>query len=160
MRKLIAALRAFVMSALVVFVFNMMPTLANAQLSGRSLSLQILASQLKTPEQIAHYMWRNFRFETDRAHFGRDEYWQSPKETLASKKGDCEDFALFAQTLLRMNGRTAFLLNIHGSHYSHTIAVFKDGNICYDTHITDDVLGNLSDDDVTKIMKQIQELEE
>ena len=117
MWKSIAAFRVFVMSALMLFVFSMMPTLAKAQIPGRGLSLQILASQLKTSEQIAHYMWRNLRFETDRAHFGQDEYWQSPKETLASKKGDCEDFALFAQTLLKMTGRTAFLLNIHGVKY-------------------------------------------
>ena len=50
----------------------------------------------------------------------------------------------------------------YGSYTSNEeeweIAVLKDGDICYSTSITDDVLGNLSDDDVTNTMKQIQKL--
>ena len=33
-----------------------------------------------------------------------------------------------------------------------------DGSLTYDTEITDDVIGHLSKDEVTEIMKQIQEL--
>ena len=40
----------------------------------------------------------------------------------------------------------------------YEVAVLKDGGICYDTHITSDVLGHLSTSDVTKVMKQVQEL--
>ena len=38
------------------------------------------------------------------------------------------------------------------------IAVLYNKNICYTTHITDDVIKHLSKKGVTKIMKQIQEL--
>jgi hypothetical protein len=34
----------------------------------------------------------------------------------------------------------------------------SDGHVTYDTPITDDVIGYLSEEDVTKIMKQVQEL--
>ena len=34
----------------------------------------------------------------------------------------------------------------------------KDGKLCYDTPVTDDVEGHLSEDKVTKLMKQIQKL--
>lgn len=34
-----------------------------------------------------------------------------------------------------------------------------DGRLCYDTPITDDVLGHLSADDVTKYMAEVQILE-
>jgi hypothetical protein len=40
----------------------------------------------------------------------------------------------------------------------YELAIFKDGSICYDTHIADDVLGYLSRDEVTFHMQQIQEL--
>jgi len=40
----------------------------------------------------------------------------------------------------------------------YELAVLKDGSLCYDTEITNDVIGYLTPDDVTKYMKQIQEL--
>lgn len=40
------------------------------------------------------------------------------------------------------------------------LAVFKDGGLCYATPITDDVIGHLSADDVTKIMKKVQKLKQ
>lgn len=33
-----------------------------------------------------------------------------------------------------------------------------DWNICYDTPITDDVLARISEEEVTKVMKQVQDL--
>jgi len=42
--------------------------------------------------------------------------------------------------------------------HPYEVAVLLDGEICYDTHITDDVIGYLDEDGVTLIMKQIQEL--
>ena len=49
-----------------------------------------------------------------------------------------------------------------GSFYcnrdTYEVAVLKNGKVCYDTPIADDVLGWQTPDDVTRIMKQIQEL--
>lgn len=41
---------------------------------------------------------------------------------------------------------------------TYEIAVLKDGRICYDTPITNDVIGHLSPDEVTEIMLKIQNL--
>ena len=38
------------------------------------------------------------------------------------------------------------------------LAVLKDGSICYDTPITDDVLGYLSEDDVNTTLAAIEAL--
>ena len=38
------------------------------------------------------------------------------------------------------------------------LAVLKNGAICYNTHITDDVMGYLLEEDVTRVMIQVQEL--
>lgn len=38
------------------------------------------------------------------------------------------------------------------------LAVLKDKTLCYDTPITSDVLGHLLADEVTDVMRQIQEL--
>jgi len=40
----------------------------------------------------------------------------------------------------------------------HEIAVFKDGDLCYDTHITDDVLGSQTEDQITEVMRQVEAL--
>lgn len=41
---------------------------------------------------------------------------------------------------------------------TYELAVTKDGYICYDTPITNDVIGYLSEDEVTEVMKRVQEL--
>lgn len=38
------------------------------------------------------------------------------------------------------------------------LAVMKDNDLCYDSGITDDVLGYLTELEVTEYMKQVQEL--
>lgn len=40
----------------------------------------------------------------------------------------------------------------------YELAVMKDGVICSDTYITDDVLGWLTDLEVTEIMRKVQKL--
>ena len=40
----------------------------------------------------------------------------------------------------------------------YEVAVLKDGDLCYSTPITSDVLGHQSADDVTKVMAQVQSL--
>jgi hypothetical protein len=45
-----------------------------------------------------------------------------------------------------------------GTDGLYELAVFKDGQICYDTPITDDVIGYLREEDVTDVMTKIQQL--
>ena len=41
---------------------------------------------------------------------------------------------------------------------TYEAAVLKDGTLCYDTPITNDVIGYKTKEEITEIMKQIQEL--
>ena len=45
-----------------------------------------------------------------------------------------------------------------GSDGLYELAVLKNGNITYDTHITDDVIGYLKEEGVTDYLGKIQEL--
>jgi hypothetical protein len=40
----------------------------------------------------------------------------------------------------------------------YELAIFKDGDICYDTPITDDVIGYLRPEDVTDVMERVEKL--
>ncbi len=125
MKNIIATLRLFAISAaLVSFAFV---AEAKAQLFSQSpLSIQNLSNELTSPEKIARFLWRNFSYEKDQTQFGTEERWQSADEFLSTRKGDCEDFAVLAKELLNQSGRKAFLLNIYGSRYAHTICVYVE----------------------------------
>lgn len=41
---------------------------------------------------------------------------------------------------------------------TYEVGILKDGNLCCDTYITDDVLGYQNEKDVTEIMRKVQEL--
>jgi hypothetical protein len=61
------------------------------------------------------------------------------------------------------NGYNASVIRTKGSYGGeaglYELAILDStGDMVYDTPITDDVLGHLTEDDVTKALKQIQEL--
>lgn len=60
------------------------------------------------------------------------------------------------------NGYGISVISGYGAYGStvapYELAVLKDGELCYDTEITSDVIGYLTADKVTEYMKQIQEL--
>jgi len=60
------------------------------------------------------------------------------------------------------NGYGASVLNgerfYTNNRNEYELAVTKNGVLCYDTPITDDVIGYLSREEVTDLMKKIQEL--
>lgn len=39
---------------------------------------------------------------------------------------------------------------------SYEVAILHNGSLCYNTHITNDVIGYISSDEVTEIMKKVQ----
>jgi predicted transglutaminase-like cysteine proteinase len=47
---------------------------------------------------------RSIAYETDRALYGKVDYWADPSETLSRGKGDCEDFAILKIAALHEAG--------------------------------------------------------
>jgi predicted transglutaminase-like cysteine proteinase len=126
MKKTAVAAARVIAASLVLLTTTISIAQANTPLLDRTPSLTDLASQLQTPEKIAKYMWRHFLFEHDQRQFGKEEYWQTPEEFLATGKGDCEDFAIFAHELMKSLGMRSFILNVYAPNFSHTVAVFEE----------------------------------
>lgn len=61
------------------------------------------------------------------------------------------------------NGYGASVIKHKGSYGGNVglweLAVLKEGELCYDTEITNDVIGHLNDPEVDRILNQIKELE-
>jgi hypothetical protein len=61
------------------------------------------------------------------------------------------------------NGYGASVIKHKGSYGGNIglweVAVLKEGELCYDTKITNDVIGHLNDPEVDRILTQIKELE-
>lgn len=53
---------------------------------------------------ILDWVKNNIDYEEDSFLHNKIEYWQLPRETLASRKGDCEDQALLLCSMLRAKG--------------------------------------------------------
>lgn len=88
--------------------------------------LDALASSLSTPETLERFMTRQFRYVEDRWLFHQEDYWQSAEELLVTRRGDCEDYAVFAKAILERNGYTVHLLSAYADRTAHTVAVFQD----------------------------------
>ena len=72
-----------------------------------------------------------------------------------------EDFGIVSRTQFDNGYEASVVKSEHsygGKDGLYELAIFKDDEICYDTPITNDVLGYLSDKDVTEILIKIQQL--
>lgn len=85
-------------------------------------------ARLESPSAIAKWLKANIKYKSDWSSHHEKEYWQSPKETLVLKTGDCEDFAFLAQALLNEIGISSSVISIQhikdGKQRGHAICVF------------------------------------
>ena len=72
-----------------------------------------LADICKTPKHLGRWMWHNLRYIKDIKLYKTPEYWANPEETLSHRAGDCEDFAVLAQAVLREKGVEALIVGAY-----------------------------------------------
>jgi hypothetical protein len=78
------------------------------------------ASYAETPEHFAH-RFANFKFE-----FHAEV--QDPKVFLKTKKGDCDDFATFADDVLTREGYTTHLIAIRMPGETHVVLYIDEAH--------------------------------
>lgn len=122
--------RSFGLAAglLMVFVGAGFPSPVNSAPAGSGWTLESIARTCPTPEALAAFLHQHIHFVDDAVSLGVADYWQTPEESLRRGEGDCEDYALLAQEVLRRQGLEAFAFSIYGQGgYAHTVCVFRDG---------------------------------
>jgi Bacterial transglutaminase-like cysteine proteinase BTLCP len=95
---------------------------------GRYLS-QPLTVECKNLEDLRTFL-RKCRYVSDREQFGQPDYWMPPEEFERTRKGDCEDFALYAWRQLLSLGYSARFVGGTSGRYGdgHAWVTFdKDG---------------------------------
>ena len=105
------------------------PQTARAQstLQVTSLPFHELIKELSSPEILVRFMHENFTFIDDLRLFGTEDYWQTPEELWSRREGDCEDYALFAEKVLREQGIEAYAVSFYGKKgYAHTVTIFAE----------------------------------
>jgi len=71
------------------------------------------------------------------------------------------DFGIVSRTQFDNGYEVSVVKSPHsygGDKGLYELAIFKDGDICYDTPITDDVIGYLRPEDVTDVMERVEKL--
>ncbi len=146
-------LRKLCAGFLIVITVVQLQAFAQVQSIG-VLALSPILEKIQTPKQLSKFMSKNFKFVEDPDNFNKIDYWQSPEEMLANKKGDCEDFALFAAAALKDLGYESQVVSMYGTNgFAHTVAVYKeegkyrvfnDGKLYkYDTETIEEALSEI-----------------
>lgn len=97
-------------------------------------------------DQVNRTTNRRIRYVEDRMQWGRADYWAGANATMASGKGDCEDFAITKMQLLIAKGFRPEDLTltiardmIHGSDHA-VLVVRHEGRLYLLDNVTDRIL--------------------
>jgi predicted transglutaminase-like cysteine proteinase len=66
---------------------------------------------------------RSIKYTSDINQYGKKDYHASPEETLKSKKGDCEDYAILKQRMLANKG---YKSEVYLMRYSPSLVRIND----------------------------------
>lgn len=94
------------------------------------------ASILATADKINKQVNNLVKYTLDKDLYGVDDYWATPAETLAKKRGDCEDYAILKRALLLKEGIKSRLgygviLHKNGKSEKHMIDIIVIDGVEY-----------------------------
>jgi len=92
-----------------------------------------LTIRCSTLDEVQVFL-RQCRYASDRDQFGVPEYWVHPRFFERLRRGDCEDFALWAWRQLlamKLDARLVFGKSGRGKHAGHAWVTFSDSRAHY-----------------------------
>ncbi|MBI4981645.1 MAG: transglutaminase domain-containing protein [Candidatus Omnitrophica bacterium] len=87
-------------------------------------NLDAFSLGIHSPQQLAGWLVKEFKYRTE-----MPDQWQSAEETFKLKQGDCEDFAIISQKILKDLGFKGEILVVkfRSIAQSHALCIFKQG---------------------------------
>ena len=96
----------------------------NIVLAGVLISAPLYPYYVQCPTTLGNWLKDNFTYQAEEK--GKD-YWKSPQETVKDKGGDCEDFGLLVQKILKDFGYKTYLIVMYNdTKTGHAICVFQE----------------------------------
>ena len=105
------------------------------------LSMEQVVRRFATPKRINDFMQVCFDYVPDEEHHGIDEHWQEPYTTLGLKKGDCEDYAVFAWHVLSRHDFEAHVFAAFTEDDGHAVCLVEERRVYF----------TLSNDGITRL---------
>jgi len=93
---------------------------------GLAQNLAAVPAYVQSPVHLSHWLKSEFSYETE-----MPDRWQPAEETVAARKGDCEDFAILAKAVLEeMNiAGEILIINFKGLRgQAHAVCIFKNND--------------------------------
>jgi hypothetical protein len=93
---------------------------------------QPLSNHFKDINEIRKFLF-TCEYISDEKQFGKEDYWLPPEKFESSKKGDCEDFALYTwRQLIEMGIKSRFVVGESGRYGAgHSWVTMEMDGKCY-----------------------------
>jgi hypothetical protein len=91
------------------------------------LALEEVVARFGNPRALDAYMQVCFDYVSDLHHHRVEDHWQDPAMTHCLRRGDCEDYAVFAHHVLALAGYESRVLCVFTADEGHALCVALDG---------------------------------
>ena len=114
-------------------------------------SFSEVVAELNTPGKVYSWMGKNIRYKTDESY--ADEF-RDPEMTFALKYGDCDDYAVLADYILKKHGYDSQVVSVFTSEAGHTVCVWKDAAGKYN-HLSNSSIRLISADKLENVANDV-----
>ena len=108
---------------------NLNKIFKNCVLSLVLVSAPLYPSTLKTSQDVGDWLKNNFTYQSEEV-----DYWKTPEETVKDKAGDCEDYAILSEFVLKDLGYDAWFIvmnpRIKGEG-GHAITIIREKDMTF-----------------------------
>ena len=91
-------------------------------------AMESVPSSITSPRELTDWMSREFTYSMEMS-----DDWQKSGETLRSRTGDCEDFAILVSKMLSRQGieNHMLIVKFRGLNIAHVICIWKNDDGSY-----------------------------